>query len=61
MVVVLRNERPLGYVTHAALVTLLESVDRETFCSGRPVASGSDYLLVSDFLEETACAEIAGA
>ncbi len=48
MVVVLRNERPLGYVTHAALASLLESVDRGTFQGDGPIACGTDYLLVPD-------------
>lgn len=57
LLVVLRNERPLGYVTHAALASLLESVDQETFRNGKPVTSGTDYLLVPDYVEETNCAE----
>ncbi len=52
MVVVLRNERPLGYVTHATLATLLESVDRETFQVDGPVAGGTDTLLVSELATE---------
>jgi CBS-domain-containing membrane protein len=57
MVVVLRNEQPLGYVTHAALASLLESVDHQTFRSSGPVASGADYLLVSDLMGESVPAE----
>jgi len=52
MVVVLRDERPLGYVTHATLSTLLESVDRETFHDGEPVASETDLLFVPEFATE---------
>lgn len=48
LIVVLRDERPLGYVTHAALASLLESVDHETFRDCQPVTSGPEYLIVPD-------------
>jgi hypothetical protein len=35
-------------VTHAALASLLESVDHETFRDCQPVTSGPEYLIVPD-------------
>jgi len=57
VVVVLRDERPLGYVTHAALASLLETVDDQTFQGGGSIGSGSGTLIVSDLVEESGCAE----